>query len=71
MQKITSGIKLTIYATIMILGLFAYTKAITGFDIRKAERFCKNSGGIQSYNLFIFETVTCFNGDAAKVGELH
>ena len=53
-----------------VLLVSACSGSVDGYDIRKAELFCKDKGGIQSYGVFAQEFVTCFNGEQTIIAKL-
>jgi len=41
---------------------------VTGHDVSIAENACKDHGGVRHYNTWLFNTVTCIDDEAARIG---
>ena len=70
MNKIFNTVKITAIALLCIVITYTYTKRVEGYNIRNAVEFCDDKDGIQDYYVFVFESVTCANGDTSKIKNL-
>ena len=62
-----------VYLILFILSTFLLSgcsSEIEGWRIRAADKICKNKGGIDAYNTFIIEIVTCQDGTTYQINKL-